>query len=707
MFQKIYKKIVDEFSGVNAKEIIGGIANFHRIQSSPGFRAAAKYCQNRLIEYNIPSVKIHSYPAQGHNSFWGCFVPKEWSIENASLELIEPRESAKTLSRFFEFPCSIIQRSKATPTEGLIGEVVVLPRDLSDKEIRKFDFKNKFVLTDEPDLDLIRLLVVNEMGALGIIYDLVSEFPPYRTRSNFPSAHRYTSFWYGGKGLEGDALGFVLSAEEGENLRQLIKKIEINNSKEQDKKSEKKKVLVKANISSKFYDGEMEVVEFLIPGKEQNQEIIAVAHLCHPKPGAIDNASGCGTLIEVARTIQSLIQKGILEQPKRSIRFLLMAEYTGSFCYLASNEEKIDKFVAGINLDMVGADQSIGGGRTLVMEKTHDSFPSYVNDVLSTMLNETSKEIKNFQNVGGYAASFKFANDQPFSGGSDHAILGFPDVGIGTPMFIQWPDKYYHTGEDSMEKVSPHMLDIVGRLTATYCFFLANAELPEMIWITKEIGAKSTIRLAEFSKKVMNDLSSNLEEEKDEKIFYEFLKDLKNRYNYQTEIQIKTVQSVKKLVLKKDEEKIIEELIKDIIKTIHQNAESEYLQVKKTIEKLAQALKMDIVKTPELEEDETNEYQKKAEKIIPQKKYRGPITGLQLDDQTLEEKIALNEMNKQFKGMRPIMESAAFWIDGDRTVAEISNLVKYDIGKTNIEYLMKMMEYYEKNGILELREKKS
>ena len=63
MFQKILIEISKEFSGQNAKEIIGGIANFHRIQSSPGFRDAAEFCLGKLEEYTIPFVKIHKYPA--------------------------------------------------------------------------------------------------------------------------------------------------------------------------------------------------------------------------------------------------------------------------------------------------------------------------------------------------------------------------------------------------------------------------------------------------------------------------------------------------------------------------------------------------------------------------------------------------------------------------------------------------------------------
>ena len=453
MFKKIYDLISKEFSGKNAKEVIGGIANFHRIQSSPGFREAASFCQKQLESYDIPLVKTLSYPATGSNSYWGCPVPKEWAIKSATLELIEPNGTKRNLCRFFENPCSVIQRSKATPPEGISGEVIILPNGMNDEELEKLDLKGKFILTDDPDLKRLRLIAVNKLGAAGIIYDLVSELKPFRTRANFPTARRYTSFWYGTKGDEGDALGFVLSAEQGDDLRKIIKANEKENEKLKKEGKATKQVKVHAKIESSFYDGEMEVVEFFIPGKEKGQEVIAVAHLCHPKPGAIDNASGCGTLIEVARALNDLITSGELKQPKRGIRFLLMAEFTGTYCYLASNEKKIPEFIAGINLDMVGADQTIGGGRTLVMERTHSALPSYVNDVLSAMLTEASKEVTNFQGTGGYA-TFKFANDQPLSGGSDHVVLGHPDVGIGTPMFIQWPDRYYHTGEDTIEKVS-------------------------------------------------------------------------------------------------------------------------------------------------------------------------------------------------------------------------------------------------------------
>jgi len=107
----------------------------------------------------------------------------------------------------------------------------------------------------------------------------LSELPPFRTRANFPTARRYTSFWYGAKGGEGDALGFVLSATEGNDLRKLIENTEKKNKKLKEKgKDDNEKVVLRAKVDAKFYDGEMEVVDFFIPGKEKGQEVLGKNH---------------------------------------------------------------------------------------------------------------------------------------------------------------------------------------------------------------------------------------------------------------------------------------------------------------------------------------------------------------------------------------------------------------------------------------------
>ena len=48
MFEKIMDLIRAEFSGQAAKNLVEGIAPFHRLQASPGCRAATAFCRDRL-----------------------------------------------------------------------------------------------------------------------------------------------------------------------------------------------------------------------------------------------------------------------------------------------------------------------------------------------------------------------------------------------------------------------------------------------------------------------------------------------------------------------------------------------------------------------------------------------------------------------------------------------------------------------------------
>jgi len=59
--------------------------------------------------------------------------------------------------------------------------------------------------------------------------------------------------------------------------------------------------------------GNYEVVTAVIPGADvrlKDEEIAFSCHLDHQRPGANDNASGCVTILEVARTLQKLIAEG-------------------------------------------------------------------------------------------------------------------------------------------------------------------------------------------------------------------------------------------------------------------------------------------------------------------------------------------------------------------------------------------------------------
>src|SRR5438067_2091727 len=218
------------------------------------------------------------------------------------------------------------------------------------------------------------------------------------------------------------------------------------------------------------------------------EEVLIVAHLCHPQPSANDNASGAATALECARTLRRLIDDGALPRPRRGIRVLLPPEITGSYCYLATNEVRIPRTIAAINLDMVGEDQALCHG-PLLAERPPAAGAGFAGDLLAAIMRELARQ--DATNLAGNAryALLKWAVT-PFSGGSDHSLFADPTVGIPCPMIIQWPDKFYHTSADTLDKVDPAMLRRAGILAATYAYAIAAAGEREALWLLNELSVE-------------------------------------------------------------------------------------------------------------------------------------------------------------------------------------------------------------------------
>src|SRR5690606_5790186 len=116
---------------------------------------------------------------------------------------------------------------------------------------------------------------------------------PVRPPLDLPDARQYTQFSW--RGSEKRCFGFVLTPRQGAALRQLVRTRA---------REGQAPVKVRAVVQSRLQDGATEIVSARIPG-ETDEEIVVVAHLCHPEPSANDNASGCGAALEAARALQA------------------------------------------------------------------------------------------------------------------------------------------------------------------------------------------------------------------------------------------------------------------------------------------------------------------------------------------------------------------------------------------------------------------
>ena len=656
MFKPVLKALEKEISGAIALSHVAQVAKHHRIQASPGIRAACEYAISEFHKMGI-DAKLHSYPANGKDFDWTSLRFKEWSCDDAWLKLIEPE--AKYLARFAEKKIHVIQRSISTPEGGLTAELIV-PRNKGEEpeDYEGIDVNGKVVISNG-DVHRINELALVERGAAGIIYDgmfVRTDLP----EGTLDDTLKYTSFWWTPQDTPG--LGWVVTPRTGRELRRLVAKGD--------------PVKVQGYIKAELYEGYLDNAVATIPG-ETDEEVIVIAHICHPEPSANDNASGCGATMEAARAIKKLIDDGVLTKPKRTIRFTLVPEMAGSYSYLAEREEDIPKMIASINLDMVGEDQDQTGS-VLVLHKTPDSFPSYINAVSEAIFEETQKE---FKSIGGnpWMATFRHAVGD-FSGGSDHYIYTDPTVGIPSVMMIQWPDKFYHTSDDTIDKVSPKSLAKVATIAATFAYFMANVGEKEAPWIASQVASREKQALskmvqAAIDKAAVYDVDSyKVDEVRDY---------LKEKIEFDVEVGIKALKSIKRIAPG------CESTINPLISNLMAEAEKEYDHAMKILEDLAE--KQGITEFPDNEPEVKDE--PKGADLVPVRLYRGPLsTRPWMRSLSPEDQEALRQLNKKhgitYGGPST---QALYWTDGSRSISEISRLVELETGSTNLPYLV---EYY-------------
>lgn len=633
MFHKLWSLICDEVSGTAAARAVAEIARFHRIQASPGFRRAAEWVCQEAARAGL-AAGINSFPADRTTHFWGAASFQEWEARAATLHLIEPADQARKLADFRDLPLHLVARS--LPFDGE-AEVVVLEKGEEEAEYEGRDLSGKVVLA-RGNVRRVHDLAVVRRGAVGLIYDGMAEHEPVRPAWALPDAVQYTSFWW--QRQEPRGFGFALTPRQGEGLRRLAREQTLR---------------VRVHVDTSLYDGSLEVVEAFIPG-ESDEEILLVAHLCHPQPSANDNASGAAALLEAARALAALIARGELSPPRRTIRFLWVPEITGALAWLATNESHIPRLVAGLNLDMVGQDQEQCGSSLLVESPPH-ALSSFAGVLLARLRDLLLPEVKTFGGVGGYPL-FRTA-DVPFGGGSDHAIFSDPSVGVPMPMLVQWPDRFYHTSADTPDRVDPKMLGRVAALSGLYAYWLAQAGEREALWLARELSAR-------FRRGVIGDLQAALTEADEDAA--PGREEVRRRLEYQVGCHREALESVRRLA--------------PVDVSPYQAADADFAA--QEYRRVAGDLPdRPVPALPEVEELGW----------APRRLVRGPAQPeervARRDTATRDRWWDFQQRVRKTASVVPLL--AEYWADGRRTVAEIAARIRWETG---VEATALIAEYF-------------
>jgi len=420
-----------ELSGVRAKDAVGEIARFHRLQASPGYDDAVDWIVGALGDAGIDAT-IHRFPADGETATYGWISPPGYTIRDGSLRQIEPTQ--RSLGRFDVIKQSVLGQSAPGDAEG---EVVHVGAGDNAACFAGLDLDGKFVLSSGRPAAMLRFLEGTGVAGLIIYPDVERAAPSHdlvQYGGFFPRKHEIP--WL--------PMGFSISRRAADALLQDM---------------EKGPVRVHGRVDASFIENPMQVLEARIGPADAPAEVLVCAHLCHPAQSANDNASGSGLRLELARTLAALNR----EQGLRNVvRFLWVPEFNGVIPWIAAHAGDLGRVQFTVNLDMVGQSPEVIG-EPLRVFRAPNAHPTFVNVCIEPLL-ETIAEDPRFRAAQGSQRVLHWIFDAP-TGGSDHLAFEAPPANLPSLM-LGHDDPFWHTDLDTMEKVDPTRLKHVGTLTA-------------------------------------------------------------------------------------------------------------------------------------------------------------------------------------------------------------------------------------------------
>jgi hypothetical protein len=263
-------------------------------------------------------------------------------------------------------------------------------------------------------------------------------------------------------------------------------------------------VRLRAQVKARLVPDYFEVTTGVIPGTDlANEEIVFTCHLDHQSPGANDNASGAAAILEAARTLALLIQKGALPPPRRTLRFLWPPEISGSFAYLVKRADIAARMKAGIHMDMVGGAPAATKS-VFFVSRPPASLPTFIGDVGEVFFDYVKEGSRRAASRGDFEDALLspegtkedfVAEVQGLDLGSDHQVFGDSVFGIPMLYFHDWPDVYIHTNKDVPENLDATKLQRVAFLGAAIGYTLASVGPSDAPALLAETAGRAARRL--------------------------------------------------------------------------------------------------------------------------------------------------------------------------------------------------------------------
>ena len=473
--------------------VVTFMSRYWRLPGNPGFEASQDLIARQLSAAGFKTVAsaAEAHSAAGAKQtptgyLWYEEYPNSgqgWEAVSARIGIVDGAgvpEVALDSTRPVD-TISLCINSFSTPAGGTRAALVSVGRGMAAADYEGVDVAGKIVL-GEADARRLYDMAVRQRGAVGVLSTAAES---YTRPQDTPDVLQWSGIAYD-EGTK--AFGFKISRRLADRLKQRLTA---------------GPVTLVVDIVSRFHKRPNRTLVAEIPGRSKAAErVVLVAHV--QEPGANDNASGCGTLLEIARSLAASMARGALPPPSRTITFLWGDEISESRQYLRADPARAPGVRYAFSLDMTGEDVSKTGGSFLI-EKQPD--PSAVWARPSDPHTEWGAGRVSADSLKGsllndlhLAVCLRRARDtrwvvktNPYEGGSDHSVF----IAAGVPALLDWhfTDRYYHTNLDTPDKTSPAEMANTAVAIGTTAWLLASATSDDALAVADLIEQASLDRL--------------------------------------------------------------------------------------------------------------------------------------------------------------------------------------------------------------------
>jgi aminopeptidase YwaD len=483
--ERAYQAVSSRFDPASAMEVVSFMDQYWRLAGNPGFNASIDHIRDRLLDAGFSiaadarsTVRVDEFANEGHG----------WSYTVGTVTFDEGEPGGEPVLSRDRDRVSLAINSFPTVEGGLRARLIDIaggtPADYEGKDIA-----GAIVLTDAA-LGRAWQEAVKKRGAAGVISTAIARY--VRPTGTTPLTEEQSDV------LQWDSIpydetlysfGFKCSWRSAARMRQRLSA---------------GPVLLRVRIESSFANGPNRTLVAEIRGRTRpGERIVMVAHV--QEPGASDNGSGCGTLYALARALNASIASGALAPPERTLTFLWGDEINGSRQWIRAHPDDAAGVRYMFALDMTGEDTARTGG-TFLIEKQAD--PSAVWSRPSDPHSEWGES-----NVAASSLKGSLLNDlhlavcrrrardtgwivrtNPYEGGSDHTV--FASAGVASLLNWHFTDRYYHTNQDRLDKVSPAEMGNVATAVGTSAWVLAAADDRDARAVANIVANAAEARLA-------------------------------------------------------------------------------------------------------------------------------------------------------------------------------------------------------------------